>query len=62
MYDKYDNQWFDVTGALPKEEATKIWNEKTSNGRIRTHYADGTYYKIFPANTKMMYSDGYGEI
>lgn len=29
LYDGMDNQWIDVSGPLPYDEANKIWREKT---------------------------------
>ncbi len=61
-YDYHDNQWIDITGPVSKEEAEKVWSQKTCNGTMKTKYADKIYYHIFPANTKMLYSDGFMEI
>jgi hypothetical protein len=55
LWDMFDG-WIDITSSISKEEADKLWNEKTSNGTRMTKYADGDYYKIFPANTKMVYT------
>ena len=61
LYDGFDNQWIDVSEPVMHEEATRIWNEKTDNGTKSTKYADIDYYKIFPADTKMVFADGFGE-
>ena len=61
-YDKYDHQWMDVSKPVTEEEAQKIWNKETSNGTKNTNYNDGYYYEVFPADTRMLYSDGFGEI
>lgn len=55
LYDMFDG-WIDVTGPLSKEEAQEKWNELTFNGRKMTKYADGDYYAIFPADTKMLHT------
>lgn len=62
LYDGFDRQWMDVSKPVPEDEAQRIWNEKTKNGTERTKYADIDYYAIFPADTRMLYSEGYGEI
>lgn len=62
QYDYYDNQWIDVTGPLSEEEANSYWNLKTGCGTRNSEYEHKLYYKIFPADTKMLYSDGFGEI
>lgn len=52
LWDMFDG-WIDITGPVPEAEARRIWNEKTSNGTQKTCYADGDYYAIFPAGTRM---------
>ena len=56
IYDGFDYEWYDVSDAVSKEEADRIWNEKTNNGTQKTQYNDIDYYKIFPADTKMLFS------
>lgn len=62
LYDGFDNQWMDICDPVCKEEAERIWNEKTKNGTEKTKYADIDYYNICPADTHMVFSDGFGEI
>ena len=52
-YDQYDG-WIDVTGPVTEKKAQKVWNEYTANGTKCTKYSDGRYYKIFPADTRMI--------
>lgn len=54
LYDGFDNYWIDVSDPVSKEEATRIWNEKTDNGTRSTSFSDIDYYKVFPADTKMV--------
>lgn len=54
LYDGFDNEWMDVSSAVSKEEADRIWNEKTKNGTEKTCYNHIDYYKIFPADTQML--------
>lgn len=61
LYDGMDNQWIDVSGPVNKTEANRIYAEKTENGTKNTTYDDIDYYRVFPANTKMLFSDGFGE-
>lgn len=61
LYDGFDNQWIDISRPVSKEEADKILAEKTHNGTTQTKYSDIDYYAIFPANTQMIYSNGFGE-
>ena len=53
LWDSFDG-WIDVTGPVPKAEADRVWNERTNNGTCKTKYADGDYYAIFPADTRML--------
>lgn len=62
FYDGFDNQWMDITGPLSLAEADKVLAEKTNNGTRNTSYANIDYYAIFPADTRMLYSGGYGEM
>ncbi len=53
LYDMMDG-WIDVTGPLPKAEADARWARETCNGTKNTKYSDGDYWKVFPANTRML--------
>ena len=53
LYDMFDG-WIDISGPLTREEADKTWREKTAGGTRNTKYADGDYYRVFPANTRMI--------
>lgn len=53
LWDMFDG-WIDITGPLSESEAQKVWNKKTGNGTHNTKYADGDYYAIFDADTKMI--------
>jgi hypothetical protein len=55
LYDGFDNIWIDVSEAVTKEEADKIWNEKTKDGKEKTCYDHIDYYRIFPADTVMIF-------
>lgn len=57
FYDGMDNVWMNVSCRVTKEEATRLWNEKTDNGKRNTKFADIDYYAIFPADTVMLYRD-----
>ena len=61
LYDGFDNQWMDITEPLSRIEADKVRLEKTHNGTKNTKYEHIDYYRIFPADTKMLFSDGVGE-
>jgi hypothetical protein len=61
LYDGFDNQWIDVSKKVTRDKAQEIWNEKTKNGTEKTSFGDIDYFKIFPADTRMLYSGGFGE-
>ena len=55
LWDMFDG-WMDVSKPVSKEEADKLWNEKTENGTKMTKFDDGDYWKVFPADTHMIYT------
>ena len=58
VWDGMDGCWCDVmTGDLGF--ALRAWCERTANGTKATSYDDIDYYKIFPTDTKMLWSDGF---
>lgn len=57
LYDGMDNVWVDVSEPVSKEEADRIWNEETKNGTEKTKFEDIDYYKIFSAETVMLFRD-----
>lgn len=61
LYDGMDNQWIDVSSPAPYFEAEAVWKLKTNAGTTNASFDDIDYYKIFPADTKMLYADGFGE-
>ena len=57
LYDGFDNKWIDVSELVVYKEAERIWNERTKNGTEKTKYDDIDYFKIFPADTVMLFRD-----
>lgn len=55
LYDGFDYKWMDISEPVSYAEAERIWNEKTKDGTKNTQYDDIDYYKIFPADTAMLY-------
>lgn len=55
LFDMFDG-WIDVSGAISKEEAEIIWNQKTKCGTKKINFSEGSYYDIFPANTRMVFT------
>ncbi len=52
VYDMFDG-WVNCTKPVPRAMADEYWNVRTKGGTEKTSYADGDYYRIFPANTRM---------
>lgn len=53
LFDMFDG-WTDVSEPLPQNQAQEVWNTKTQHGKVKTKFEDGDYYKVFPANTRML--------
>ena len=58
LYDGFDNEWMDISKPVNEEEAKRIWNEMTDNGKKNTSFDDIDYYAIYSADTRMRYSSG----
>jgi hypothetical protein len=56
LYDGFDNEWMDVTVPLPYDEALAEWNLRTDDGQKMTKFEDIDYYRIFPSDTRMLFS------
>jgi hypothetical protein len=54
LYDGFDKLWMDISKPVPLTDAERIWNERTDHGTKKTSFDDIDYYKIFPADTKML--------
>ena len=61
VYDGMDNQWCDCTGPLSKDDAMAEWNRLTEKGTVKYHFDHIDYYRVFPADSRMLYSGGFGE-
>lgn len=55
LYDGFDNEWMDISGNVPREEAERILSDNTDGGIRNTTFDDIDYYRIFPADTKMIF-------
>jgi len=58
LYDGFDNRWIDITGPVTRAEADRVWSEKTKGGTEKTTFNDIDYFRIFPADTRMLYRSG----
>ena len=57
LYDGFDNIWMDVSKPVSLEEAQRIYNKMTNNGKRNTKYDDIDCYEIFPSDTIMAFSE-----
>ena len=55
LYDGFDREWIDVSDPVSKERAAIIWNKATNNGEEKTRFNHINYYKVFEADTKMLF-------
>jgi len=55
LYDMFDG-WIDVSEPCTRSEADAAWDKETKGGTKNTKYADGDYYKVFPADTRMIHT------
>lgn len=66
-WDGFDGEWIDVSDPMPKADAEKLAGDKNearsgaAAGKRTGGYSDIDYYKAFPADTKMMFSDGFSQ-
>lgn len=59
VWDGMDGCWCDVTADVDLAFALRAWCENTANGTKNTGYGDIDYYRIFPAEMKMLYSGDF---
>jgi hypothetical protein len=59
IWDGMDGCWTDCPGAIAVDAATalKAWANKTDNGTKRIRFDEIDYYRIFPAETRMVYDN-----
>lgn len=60
LWDGMDGCWTDCTGEVSRDEALRVWAERTDGGARCVSYAEIDYYRIFPGGTRMNWdgSDG----
>ncbi len=56
VWDGMDGCWCDVGSPGAPEAVLRRWFEETKGGEEKTKFADIDYYRIFPANTRMLYA------
>lgn len=57
-WDGMDGTWTDVTDACSPAEALAEWYRRTGGGTTKISFDEIDYYRIFPADTVMEWSNG----
>jgi hypothetical protein len=60
VWDGMDGCWSDCTGEVDRDEALRIWADRTNGGTHRVSFREIDYYAIFPSGTRMLW-DGADE-
>ncbi len=55
FYDMLDG-WLGMSKPMSKAAADALWDKETSGGTKNAKYADGDYYCVFPADTRMVHT------
>jgi hypothetical protein len=55
LWDGMDGCWCDCTSSVNAKKALEEWNKYTASGTKSTRFADIDYYRIFPADTRMLW-------
>ena len=55
-WDGMDGSWLDILPNVSKEEVLRAWYEKTEEGTKMLSFKEIDYYRIFPADTTMLWS------
>jgi hypothetical protein len=59
VWDGMDGCWCDVVANVELAFALQRWCKETADGTKKTNYSDIDYYRIFPADTKMLWSGDF---
>ena len=59
-WDGMDGCWTDCTGEVGRDEALRYWASHTDVGTHHASYSEIDYYRIFPADTHMLYDGSEG--
>jgi hypothetical protein len=61
VWDGMDGCWTDCSGEISRDEALRVWADRTDNGARRVSYAEIDYYAIFPGGTHMLWNGSEGK-
>lgn len=59
-WDGMDGCWCDVAKDVTGAEALEVWCMKTANGTKAVKFSEIDYYRIFPADTAMVWDGSEG--
>ncbi|HSX22407.1 MAG TPA: hypothetical protein VLE97_06480 [Gaiellaceae bacterium] len=60
VWDGMDGCWTDCTGEVDRDEALRVWAERTGGGTRQVSFAEIDYYRIFPGGTRMDWDGSEG--
>ena len=60
VFDGMDGCWTNCTGEVGRDEALRYWASRTDVGMHHASYSEIDYYRIFPADTRMLYDGSEG--
>lgn len=60
VWDGMDGCWTDCTGDVGRDEALRVWAERTDGGAHHVSYSEIDYYAIFPGGTQMHWDGSEG--
>jgi len=60
LWDGMDGCWCDCAKDVSKEEALKVWADRTKNGTEKVSFSEIDYYRIFPGGTRMKWNGDEG--
>lgn len=59
LWDGMDGCWCDVVADVDLAFALREWCKRTDDGTRATSFSDIDYYRIFPADTRMLWSGDF---
>lgn len=60
QWDGMDGCWTNCTADVGRDEALRVWAERTDGGTRRVSFDEIDYYRIFPAGTRMDWDGSEG--
>jgi len=55
LWDGMDGCWCDCATGVELDKALEVWAEETKQGTEKTNFSEIDYFRIFPADTAMIW-------